>query len=1144
MSRTLSTLSLAAVGWLALAAWDTRVITGNTWQAIYQEAPSTTLAEHTHVSDETFDYLDPSGDLRGLFGRGGSATLDVVDLNASFFRVDELLGIAPVGDDPGTEAEERRIPPPGLFSGLPDYSYGLYDWLNKNTTCPAFSDGNYAWRCHEFLGWLGAMNSVHFGTQATDMYAHQHRNAMALARRARDMRMSMTDVEQEAYSDELQEAELLALSYEGYAQHFLQDRWAMGHMWERWDAPDPQQEPGSLPAHLAIGALAGVIHGSEALINDYPFLEYLLTRADSMSSPLAGPGNTSIPMHYRHHRDGVDGDLIPGIGDERFQDALNSTFSLRRYDPSRRNQRLNVQTQMDGLMECAGAGWAEVIRELGPGEDGGFGIYGANIDGSAPDFAIVDQDDCWNMWATNESMMIGLLGENAGRSLALIAAADFVVPDIGPDVGVGPEGVVVGSRAEFVAFAGRLWLYGRDDPNGTQIARGEMTSFAQSLGSVFGQGEQLNPNTIFGFQEGGSYQLPDYAEPIGLITEGNGGQVAVLAENDARGRDVQTLYGAFTGAQSDYWCEHRDVLEELRAEPTVRNRELCERIAGRMYQGIHPLYEGEQTEERNFSGEPIRSMCQIRDAGIESDNSDDPQNPYWLDQGYLPVDEDSQNHQSTFTDSDAVANWCARVPVIALYDDEELRNDNVAAVIFADDDQLVLNGWDFGDQPGTVMATPVGPGRARPLETIISWRPTQVVLNISEYDWEAGDEYALRLLPAYETSLWHRGPTVGEFYLQVGEPPEIVTVDLDLGGVGPCMDPIRQFDIIDLGQSINDTMTPDEFEDMADEFSNDLRDVRAYFSEQLVCMQQLADERTAALHEAARSGVDMVLARRGEYYFRTHMFDALNVRMMVDTPPYDRDDLFLWQDIYATYAEQLQGTMAFLEGTDRMIQAWVQAYASDPPLARGTRDVAELMWAYDTVDEVVRNGFDAHPMGNTGNLPREMRGVMRQMSFFAIEMDVSTLSEASLAITSETMRGLRTWTQVQHALTQIALPELELEMSRIQAQAEVILDRTLSEQSPEYCQTMTGIPGCEILTSETVNLDDYYELTEWIGELNGGIIRPIGHYIGLMSSYFPTADGYERSLMPWPSEQSYQAAINGPGSEGTEIVSPPAGSPK
>lgn len=1147
MKRKISTLAVVAAAWLAVAAWDTRVIAHHTWLAIYQEAPSTTLPEHTHVSDQTFDHIDPSGNLRRLFGRGGSATLDVVDLNASYFRIDELADSLPAGDDPDTEVEERRIPPPGLFSGLPDYSYGLYDWLNKNTTCPAFADGNYAGRCHEFMGWLGALNSVHFGSQAAEMYAHHHRNALALAVRAREMRQSMTDAERDLYDDELREAELLALAYEGYAQHFLQDRWSMGHMWERWDAPDPQQEPVTLPAHLGIGALSGLIHGSEALINDHRWMEFLLTRADSMSSPVAGPGSASIPMNYRHVHEGRVGEVTPGIGDERFQDALNNRFSLSSYDPDRADQSLNVRTQIGGLMRCASAGWTEVIRELGQENDGGFGVYGAHISSSAPDFAVIDQDDCWNMWATNESMMIGLLGPNAGQSLALIAATDFAIPDQGPESGVGPAGVVVGGRAELVAYAGRLWLYGRDDPNGTQVARGEMTSFAQSLGSLFGQGERLNPNTIWGFQEGGSYDLPDYAEPIGLITEGDSGPVTVLAEHDARGRDIQTLYGAFTGAQSDYWCENRDVLDELRAEPTARNRQLCERLAGRMYQGTHPSYGGANIEAREFQGSPVRSMCQIRSAGIESDASDDPGNPYWLDQGYVPSSFLArQTDDSRFTDYQAVANWCARVPVITLVDNPELRDENIAATLYVDDERLTLNGYDFGDQPGFVMATPVAGGSARPLEAVISWRDTQLVLDVSDYDWEAGDEYVLTLLTTYESGHWRRGPTVGDFYLRIREPLEIETVTLDLGGVGPCMDPVRDFEIVNLGDTITSTATPEEFASATGAFSTDLAEVRQYFAEQLVCMRTLGAERTEILHRAPDLDVQYVLARRGQYFFRAGLVSSPALAQLVGQTPVDLSALDVWQDHYTTYTEQLEGTIALLDGIDRLIQAWTAAMASDPPLIRGPASLEDMIWSSDSVEDVLATGFEQSPIGNMAAMPRgmpsttrgEIASALREVSFIGTNVDIRTLSDGALIVTRETLRGLRTWTQVQHALTQSAIPGLEQELNQMTGQTEVILDRALSEHVPEECATLSGFDGCRVFSGDELDSATFYEISDWAGQMSNGIGRPTPLSAGLLPTTYVTPAGHRRAMFRWPSEAGYQAALTGPGEGGARLIGP------
>ncbi len=1150
MTRKLAALAvLAAIG-LGLIAWDTRVIAGHPWMSIYQEAPSASLPEHSNVSDDTFDYLDPTGELRQLFGRGGSATLDVVDLNASYFRADEMAETARAGDDPETAAEERRIPPPAHFSGLPDYSFALYDWLNKNTTCPAFQDSDYTWRCHEFIGWLGGLNSVHFGSQATEMYAHHHRNALALATRAREMREAMTDPERALYADELKEAELLALAYEGYAQHFLQDRWAIGHMWERWDAPDPQQMPVSLPQHVLIGGLSGLIHGAEALVNQHSWMELFLSRADQMSSPRPGPDNIAIPMEYRHVRDDGAGPATPAIGDERFQDALDNNFSLSSYDADAPDQALHVPTQLAALRECAGAGWAEVIRALGPNEAGGFGAYQAPLSASAPDFSVIDRGDCWNMWATNESMMIGLLGPNPDRAIALISVADFYVAMEGLGA---PETHLTGAvrassdRVELVTYATRLWLYGREQPEGTQVARGEMVSYAHSLSSLLGEEALFNPNTLWRFQEGGSYSLPSYVEPVGLVVEGDGSPVAPLPDVDVRGRDIQTLFGAFTGAQSDYWCENRDVLQALRAEPTARNRQLCEDMAGRMYQGTHPTYGGPNALERVFQSGPVRSICQIRDVGIESDQVDDRGNPYWLDQGYVPSGPARQNRAPRFTQQDAVANWCARVPVISLLDDPELRDQNIVALLTIDDDQLILNGHDFGDQPGLVMAEPIGIGRARLLETVISWGDTQIVLDVTEFEWDAGDDYILTLRPAYETSRWTRGPTVGEYYLRVREPVEIETVTLDLGGSGPCMTAIPDFEIVNLRRSINPAMTPDELTTLASAFSADVTDVREYYADQLTCMQQLAAERTPILRDGADLGaVALIEARRGQYYYLTRLPASLSgLEMMFNASSPTPSDIDRRQDLYTVYIEQLQGSIRFLEGIDRVVQAWAQAYASEPPMARGNVDISDLIWSSTSVQDVLDQAFQVGPTSpSTGslNMPREVMEAMQQMSFLNVGLDLETLGDGALENTQETLRGLRTWTQVQHSLTQIAIPRFNIEMDHLQNETQRLLDQSLSEHTPEECRSLMNISGCHVW-GDDANLDDYMEITRWISALTGGIARPQPQHLALLRGSFSTPEGNQRTLIHWPSEDSYQAAIAGPGRDGTQVRTPPT-SPK
>lgn len=1126
MMRMMGRIALALSVWLLVAAWDTRVIAVFPWQSIYQDADGLSLAEHTTISDETFDRLDPSGQLRALFGRGGSATLDVVDLNASHFR-QTLLGVEPFGDDEITLSEERTIPPPGLFSGLPDYSYGIYDWLNKNTTCPAFADGHYAWRCHEFMGWLGALNSVHFGTQARDMYAHQHRNALALAERARIMREAMTDAEREVYEEDLREAELLALAYEGYAQHFLQDRWAVGQMWDRWAAPDPQQQDESLPAYLAIGALAGIIHGSEALVSQYDFLEVLLMRADPMSSPLPGPGRTAQPMHYRHVRRSGEGPPIPAVGDERLQDALIGQFSLNRYQRGARNQRLNVQTQLDGMFECSSAGWVEVIQALGP-TDSGYGVYGASLSGDIPEFEILEQEDCWNMWATNESMMIGMLGPNAGRSVALIAAVDFVIPDIGPDVGVDSDGIVVGYRAEFVAYAARLWLYGRDNPNGTEVARGEMTSYAQSFGNAIGLGASLNPNTLWNFREGGDYALPDYAEPLGLVTEGGNGGQTPLPENDARGRDIQTLYGAFNGAQSDYWCENREIFNNLRAAPSPINREMCEHLANRMYEGSHPSYEGVQAARREFEDAPVRSICRIRNTdGVESDEYDDPDNPFWIDPGYFPALPRRQSVEPTHTNFDAVANWCARVPVLTQIGSPDMQNQNIVAEISEEDEELILYGSDLGESGGTIQLESFD-GTEIALTQITEWNDTEIRINVASIGWEDGDDFVVTLTPDPAGDPWDLGAAPGLYVISIREPVEIESVRVDLGGVGPCRAPMQGFEWIDLSVAAESQDAMEDFERLADQYAEDLAPIRAYFAEKLACMRELRPVGLPVHRRAQNSAISFIAVEQAPYSGHVVLAPAFALNSLVSNDPVAPGNLVPWEDYYTTYIDNLEGTIWYLERVDNLVQAWAIALSDDEPRTRMPDPYHEVFSQADTIADVLDAGFQISteiPPGMPPEMAAQLNDAMRGMDYGFFRMDMGFISENTNTLVSETLRGLPAWMQVQDTLTHHAIPDLEREIDQIGIAAQAQLAEILSNGGDFSCREFGG-SSCEYFLDP--DTERFNALNNWINAMSqGAAIHMPGVTVNL--GYYESTAGTQRAFRDWPPDRAAEAARAGPG---------------
>ena len=152
---------------LTLAAWDTRVISEEIWRSTYFRERSASIPEHTDLANLALQELG----VAEILGRHGSAGVTVVDLNATYFREEALRRTPREGDDRDTAVEERLLPQPARFAGLPDYSYGPADWLYKNRTCPIGGPARNNELCHEFAGWLGGLNSVHFGSQATAMYA-------------------------------------------------------------------------------------------------------------------------------------------------------------------------------------------------------------------------------------------------------------------------------------------------------------------------------------------------------------------------------------------------------------------------------------------------------------------------------------------------------------------------------------------------------------------------------------------------------------------------------------------------------------------------------------------------------------------------------------------------------------------------------------------------------------------------------------------------------------------------------------------------------------------------------------------------------------------------------------------------------------
>lgn len=801
---------------LTLAAWDTRVVEGEIWRSTYFRERSASIPEHTDLANLALQELG----VAEILGKHGSAGVTVVDLNATYFREEVMRGSPREGDDSDTEVEERLLPQPARFAGLPDYSYGPADWLNKNRTCPIGGPARNDELCHEFLGWLGGLNSVHFGSQATAMYTRYHAIALQRADRAKQMREAMTPEERQVYAHVLREAEHQALIYEGYAQHFLQDRWAIGHMWERWDGPDRTQlANASVWSSLVIGAVAGLIHGTEALVtaNLGQFGRDIGLAADPMSSPLPGD-DAARPMTFRHVEN-PDTPPIPAVGDERLGDLVRGSFGAG-YGGEITDQPLDVAVQRKELLTCSKAGWAEVIRALGQGPNGGYGEYGIRLSADAPDFAVVDQAECWDMWATNRSMYVGLvylgsLGANPeGERIVFagLAVLQAVVPG-----GVPFDGTVY-SSTDLPALAWRMWRRQLVDPDGTDLARG-------GIGALFNAptGEQAS--------------LPVYAEPIdpsALPTEATGGV------------DRQTIFGAMPWAHSDYWggIEGLELLERLRRSDRASLQQACQFVADMAWQGTHPGYTGRMSRTRIAEGVPVRSLGHIR-TGHRERESDDPADPFYIDQGYVSRTE-AEDQSPTFG-SKSVANWCARVPIVRLSRDPELRNQNIIQVLASDATRLELIGQDFGAKEGNVFIYEEGRAR-RALGRILEWEDRRIGLTFQAGELMEGRDYLV------EIGTFDGKSSVGLFILRIRPdeaepepPPPVISASCDA--------PPPPVPTFDMSAAISRQVGPDWNRVDPAELAAAIRAARAELTSQQAKLREFLLAERACILEAMPAGI-------------------------------------------------------------------------------------------------------------------------------------------------------------------------------------------------------------------------------------------------------------------------------------------------
>jgi hypothetical protein len=248
------------------------------------------------------------------------------------------------------------------FAQLPDFGYALWDWALGFSECPSSVPFLPSY-CHKFVGFMGVLNSNHFLPQGQDNYAHYHGIALEVAAQCKSMADRLAGMpDSQGPMQYIGQCQQQALVVEAVGQHFLQDAWSAGHMWERWGGPeidDIGADVDSVSSGAVAAAVAGLIHGSKSI----------LTWDDQMSAP--DPLHVVEYIDFLGARHEMVGDLF--MDDFLFEDLYSA--------------------QRESFLDCSAAGIGEVYAAMG----------------GSPSVPVFDptSDRCFGQRATNLALRRG-----------------------------------------------------------------------------------------------------------------------------------------------------------------------------------------------------------------------------------------------------------------------------------------------------------------------------------------------------------------------------------------------------------------------------------------------------------------------------------------------------------------------------------------------------------------------------------------------------------------------------------------------------------------------------------------------------------------------------------------------------------------
>ena len=406
---------------------------------------------------------------------------------------------------------------------LPDFANSLADWAAGNELCPlSGQDGAFAASmpaveaCHRFEMAMGALNVTHFAPLNREIWSYYH----GLAKFRMNECNKLTALQGPFYDSwigassnykslsgaatEAHECEREAMAYEMFGQHFMQDAWSTGHMWNRFGYPQlgqfpadfkvsddeipPQFDPSQSAARraaiaLMTGVISGQIHGSKPVI-------VKLARSRGLPSPgLLADDPLNAPTYLMPYRLGTsdtefvsDNGKFPGAGDLFWAPSDTQEPSV--------STGSKWATERDTLLRCTAKSMLDVYA-VGPKVHGTPDVN-AQLSGLTSTDPASDQ--CWKHYATNQSMFaafgidIPLFYDGNPNPSVLSVLASLFANDIVLKTAVAPSlGLLAGPQTD--AFLSRLkkrmskdvdhlrWLYKANadhDPLGTDSAQGQI----------------------------------------------------------------------------------------------------------------------------------------------------------------------------------------------------------------------------------------------------------------------------------------------------------------------------------------------------------------------------------------------------------------------------------------------------------------------------------------------------------------------------------------------------------------------------------------------------------------------------------------------------------------------------------------------